>query len=60
MLGGQQGGSEAGESLLIMSDFGQTKNHCFLEDFKLVRNNEGMVSIMQTKVAIVLRYDNTV
>ena len=61
MLGGSIDGSENGnsESLVMLSDFGKSKRSCLLADYKLIRNSRSDVSLMQTKVAIAVRYDNT-
>ena len=61
MLGGSVDGTEEGnsESLIMLSDFGKGKRSCLLADYKLIRNFHSDVSLMQTKVAIAIRYDNT-
>ena len=60
MLGGQIDGSEQGngEALVMLSDFGKPKRSCLLADYKLIRNSRSDVCLMQTKVAIAVRYDN--
>ena len=54
------GSERHGESLVLISDFHQDKNQCLLEDYKFVKLNQNKVGLIQTKLAIAIRYDKSI
>ena len=45
-----------GESMVLVSDFQSTR--CLLEDFKVVKINNTQVGLVQTKIAVAIRFCN--